>query len=170
MQALVVYESMFGNTAEVARAVADGLADHVKVTLREVSEAPRQPTDPCDLLVIGGPTHALSMSRPSTRADAVKQGAPPAVEELGIREWLDGLEGSPRHTKVVTFDTRAEKARHMPGSAAKKAARTARKHGFSMAAKKKSFYVDGITGPLEPGETTRARAWGEKLGAELSGG
>jgi flavodoxin len=168
MQALVVFESMFGNTAKVAWAIGDGLADHLDVTVREVSEAPKQLTEPYDLLVIGGPTHALSMSRPSTRADAVKQGAPAAAEQLGIREWLDGLDGSPRHTAVVTFDTRAEKARHMPGSAAKKAARVLRKHGFSLAAKKKSFYVDGITGPLEPGETTRARAWGEKLGGDLS--
>jgi flavodoxin len=168
MKALVVYESMFGNTAEVARSVADGLADHLDVTVRAVADAPAQLTEPYDLVVVGGPTHALSMSRPSTRADAVEQGAPETVKETGIREWLDGLGDGPRTALFATFDTRAEKARHMPGSAAKKAARVARKQGFSLADKKKSFFVDGMQGPLEAGETSRARAWGERLGADVA--
>jgi hypothetical protein len=39
----VVYESMFSNTEEIARAIADGLGDLLGVQLAEVSDAPREP-------------------------------------------------------------------------------------------------------------------------------
>ena len=67
MRALVVYESMFGNTEAVARAVADGLAEMHDVDLREVSQAPIAVIARVDLIVVGGPTHAFSLSRPATR-------------------------------------------------------------------------------------------------------
>ena len=76
MKALMVYESMFGNTAEIARAVSEGMAPEMDVDLREVNDAPAAVTDSVDLMVVGGPTHAFSLSRASTRADAVRQGAP----------------------------------------------------------------------------------------------
>ena len=72
MRALVVYESMFGNTEAVARAVADGLAEMHDVDLREVSQAPTEVIGRVDLIVVGGPTHAFSLSRPATRASAVR--------------------------------------------------------------------------------------------------
>src|SRR3954453_13850215 len=88
MKALLVDESMFGNTEKVARAVAAGLAESLEVELREVSTAPEQVTGLVDLIVVGGPTHAFSLSRPSTRADAVAKGAPPREPDVGVREWL----------------------------------------------------------------------------------
>ena len=91
MRALVVYESMFGNTEQVARQVADGLSGHAQVELREVSEAPAQPDELLDLVVLGGPTHAFSMSRASTREDARRQGATHGEVYTGLREWLRGL-------------------------------------------------------------------------------
>jgi hypothetical protein len=51
MKALVVYESMFGNTASIARAVADGLAAHFEVTLADVSTTPS--ASGMDLIVAG---------------------------------------------------------------------------------------------------------------------
>jgi flavodoxin len=71
----VVYESMFGNTKSVARAVADGLSERFDVDLRDVSQAPASDIGPVDLIVVGGPTHAFSLSRPATRASALEQGA-----------------------------------------------------------------------------------------------
>jgi hypothetical protein len=65
---------------------------------------------------------------------------------------------------VATFDTRVEKVRHLPGSAAKGAAKVAHRLGFKAAAKPESFYVQDVTGPLLAGELDRAQAWGERLG------
>ena len=75
MKALVVYESMFGNTEQIARAVAAGISETVDVQLSEVADAPTDPGPDVALIVAGGPTHAFSMSRENTRADAISKGA-----------------------------------------------------------------------------------------------
>ena len=166
MRTLVVYESMFGNTAEVAGAVSEGMAHEMDVDLHEVSAAPAAVTGFVDLIVLGGPTHAFSLSRPSTRADAVRQGAPAGREEVGLREWLHGLRRGPHSELVATFDTRVERVRHLPGSAAKKAAKLAHSLGYTPVAHE-SFYVADVAGPLLPGELERAREWGQSLAADL---
>jgi hypothetical protein len=168
MKALVVYESMFGNTERVARAVAAGLGRHMSVDLCEVSQAQRATHGPVDLVVVGGPTHAFSMSRQSTRADAVRQGAG-GSPSTGIREWLERLPFGPRSETVATFDTRVKKVRHLPGSAARKADRIARAHGYSPAIARASFYVSGVSGPLVPGEVDRAQDWGAELAQLVTG-
>ena len=161
MKALVVYESLWGNTEKVARAVAAGLAETAEVTVADVGALPELSAD-LDLLVAGGPTHAFSMTRASTREDAVRQGATHDPGPVGLREWLAQLPEDGPHPVVATFDTRVDKVRHLPGSAAHSAARVARRHGYS-AAGVKSFYVDDVDGPLLPGEEDRAATWGREL-------
>ncbi len=164
MKALVVYESMFGNTEQVAQANTDGLSEHVDVGLVEVTKAPPEITEPVDLIVVGGPTHAFSMTRSFTREDAFRQGASHGSKAVGVREWLGQLRRGQHSELVATFDTRVEKVRHLPGSAAKGAAKVAHRLGFKAAAKPESFYVQDVTGPLLAGELDRAQAWGERLG------
>lgn len=166
MKALVVYESMFGNTEQVARAVTSGLSEHLEVELAEVTNAPAEITESFELIVVGGPTHAFSMTRPSTREDAFKQGAAQGSTALGLREWLEHLRKGPHSELVATFDTRVAKVRHLPGSAAKGAAKVAHKLGYAAAAQAESFYVEDVSGPLLAGELDRARAWGKGLGAQ----
>ncbi len=166
MKALVVYETWFGNTAKVARAVAAGLENYLTVEVVDVLEAPDAIAELLDLVVVGGPTHAFSLSRPSTRVDAVHQGAANTRTERGLREWLEALHKGPHSELVAAFDTRVGKGRHLPGSAARKAAQLTRHSGFAAAAKPVSFYVEDLAGPLLPGELARAEAWGERLGRE----
>lgn len=166
MRALVVYESMFGNTEKVARAVAAGLADRLQVDVVDVASAPAPLTELVELVVVGGPTHAFSMTRPSTREDAVRQGAE-GVPERGVREWLAALHAGPHSERVATFDTRVAKVRHLPGSAAKAAAKGLHRLGYGSVARPESFLVEDVAGPLLPGELDRARRWGERLGAEV---
>src|SRR4051794_1781497 len=92
-RALVVYESMFGCTEEVARAIADGLLDG-GFTIRVVDVRDAEPACEIgfDLLVVGAPTHAFSLSRPRTRQDAVRQGARPGAADAGLREWLHAMD------------------------------------------------------------------------------
>ena len=90
--ALVVFESMFGNTQAVANAVADGLREQGEVRVLDVAEAPDSIPSSVDLLVVGGPTHAFSMTRANTRQSAVNQGADEdKAAQPGIREWISGL-------------------------------------------------------------------------------
>ena len=58
--------------------------------------------------------------------------------------------------------------RHLPGSAARSAARTLRREGYGRAvAPPESFWVEDVAGPLLPGEVDRARAWGRTLAASV---
>jgi flavodoxin len=165
MRGFVVYESLFGNTAQVAQAVADGMRTHVDVELHSVA-AGKLP-DEIDLLVIGGPTHAFSMSRATTRRDAVNEGAT-GDPTMGLREWMDELpEGN--DTLFAAFDTRVEMVRRLPGSAAKAAAKVARKRGYRQLTRPESFYVQDTPGPLLDGEEQRAEVWGTQLAESLVG-
>jgi hypothetical protein len=165
VRALVVYESMFGNTARIAEAIGDGLGRHLEVRLQSVTEQGGDVV--ADLLVVGGPTHAFSMSRASTRQDAVKQGAG-SDPSFGLREWLEGLPMS-EGARLATFDTRVEMVRRVPGSAAKAAAKAATKRGYRLLTRPESFYVEDTPGPLLDGEVHRAVVWGSQLGAAMVG-
>ncbi len=162
MRSVVVVESMFGNTRSVAEAVAEGLVDAEVIDVRE---APSELSADVGLVVVGGPTHAFGMSRPGTRADAGRQGA--ADPGVGIRDLVDRLRAN-EDLKVATFDTRVEKARHLPGSAARSAARSLRRAGFVLVSRPESFYVVDTPGPLVEGELERARRWGEQLARATS--
>ena len=162
MRALVVVESSFGNTRKVAEAVAVGLGPDTVVV--DVAGAPHHLDDDLDLVVVGGPTHAFGMSRPATRADAARQAGVNGSDDPGLREWIDLVEGRPR-CAVATFDTKVTKARHLPGSAAKGAAKALKARAFRVVDAPHTFYVTDTPGPLAEGELERARAWGTKLAA-----
>jgi hypothetical protein len=166
-RALVVVESMFGNTATIAAALTQGLAREMDVEVVQAASAP--PVDEgLDLLVVGAPTHAFSMPRPVTREDARRQGALAVDTGRGVREWIEDIPVGEHHPRVVTFDTRVMRTRRMPGSAARASARDLRAKGFSPLAASTSFYVDDVRGPLAEGELDRARAWGTRMASVLS--
>jgi hypothetical protein len=168
LKTVVVFESMFGNTEKLAREIGDGLAaDGARVVLVDVRHVRAEDFAACDLMVLGAPTHAFTLSRPSTRADAVRQGASESRAEVGLREWLAGVDdlfpaGAARPA-VAVFDSRIEKVQHWPGSAARKAARVLRGRGFEVLDHPVSFYVEDVRGPLVAGERERARTWAHRL-------
>lgn len=166
MRAMIVYESMFGNTRDIADAVALGLRIHdVEVTAVEVGEASAGLSGDLDLLVVGAPTHALSLSRTQTRESAAEQAEEPLVSAgTGVREWLETLpKGAGR--RVATFDTHVDKK--IPGSASKAARKRLRRLGFRPVVPAESFYVSDMQGPLVDGEVERARAWGTRLAVAI---
>lgn len=160
MSTVVVYESMFGNTRAIAEAIATGLEGAAPVTVREVGEMGPLPDD-VDLLIVGAPTHAFSMSKPATRADAATKphDGPIVSRGIGLREWIGALPAADHAVSVATFDTRVRHPR-LPGSAAKAAAKALKAHGYRVIADPETFDVHGMTGPLYPGETERATSWG----------
>ena len=112
MSALVVYESVYGNTRAVAEAIAEGLAPLGEVELRPVHEA--GDVGEAELLVVGGPTHMHGLTSSFSRRAAVKAGEedgaavePGAAEELGLRQWLADLSGERR--AAAAFDTRIDR-------------------------------------------------------------
>lgn len=163
MRALVVFESMYGNTQAVAEAIGEGLSGGMAVDVTEVGSAAAALPDDVALVVVGGPTHAFSMSRSSTRRDAADKAGHPVVSAVnGIREWLEALPAPTATVAAAAFDTRIKKPR-VPGSAAKAADKRLRRLGFRAASRPESFWVLGSEGPLDDGETARAREWGALL-------
>jgi hypothetical protein len=168
MRAVVVYESMYGNTHLVADAIAKGLANRCHVDVVPVDRADQQLLEDVDLMVVGGPTHVHGMSRSSTRqaaiADAHKPGSglnlDPGAEGPGVRDWLDTLSTLP--TSAAAFDTRVDMPVVLTGRAAKAIARRLRHHGLTPIVEPESFLVTKQN-QLEPGEADRAQQWGGLL-------
>ncbi len=172
MHALVVYESMFGNTRTIADAIAEGLhaggADTAVVAASQVTAAQVATTD---LVVVGGPTHAWSMSRPSSRRNAVEvvrkspggglkmtQGA----DAPGVREWIASLPAQQVVKSFAAFDTRRRVPLGLSGSAARAIDRRLRRLGWRQTRHPQGFYVTK-SNQLEPEEQARARGWGTDL-------
>lgn len=155
MKALVVYESYFGNTEKVARAVAEGLAAHCEVSVQKAAEVRPEELKNFDLVVVGSPTRAF---RPTEGTQALLKALPAGL--------LKGV-------KVAGFDTRMDvKAVNnviltvfagLFGYAAEPIGRALVKAGGTQADKPQGFIVLASEGPLREGELERAAAWGQKL-------
>jgi hypothetical protein len=165
MRALVVFESLYGNTAAVGEVVAGSLRSRgYDVTVGPVSKVSTTETDAVDLLIVGGPTHAHGMTRASTRkafaTDQKNTYADPTTEP-GLREWLAALPLG-RGRGAAAFDTRFDRPVLLTGSAAKGIARRLEHLGFRVIVEPESFFVTGEN-RLKDGEIERATAWAKVL-------
>ena len=168
MKALVIYESMYGNTREIAEAIAAGIGQSADVHLVPTVEADDALTENPDLVVMGGPTHVHGMSRASTRraavADASKPGrelrVDPHAEGPGLRDLLGSIKKLDAH--AAAFDTRIETAGWLSGHASKGIARRLERRGARLIAAPESFLVTKDN-HLVVGEVDRARQWGAAL-------
>jgi hypothetical protein len=165
-RALVIYESMYGNTEQIARAIGDGLAERMTVDVVEVGTARTTLAPDVWLIVVGGPTHAFGMSRPGTREAAAKEAESTLVSSgIGVREWLEGLEPPAELPVAAAYDTHVDHPkllRHV-GSAAAAITKRLEKLGIETVAEPEHFWVAGTQGPLRDGELQRAHAFGRSL-------
>jgi len=173
MRAVIVYESMYGNTHEVAQRIADGLRTGYEVALLPVHEATSAVVADADLLLVGGPTHAHGMTTSATRKSARDAAAKPGsalqlesdTDGAGLRDWFNTL-GTLPGTKAAAFDTRFDAVAVFTGHAGKGISHRLRRHRCTMVADPESFLVDKHT-VLLPGEADRAEQWGRRLAASV---
>lgn len=144
MKALVLYDSKFGNTAVVARAIAERAEARASVDIVAAKDIPASPAA-YDVVFVGGPTHKHGMS--SAMREALKRLTP---------GWMVGR-------SLAAFDTRYKGRRILTGSAAASIARAFRRAGAEILAGPESFYVDAAEGPLVAGETERAAQWADSV-------
>lgn len=171
MRAVVIYESMYGNTRAVAEAIGEGLRAAHDVAVVPVARAAPELIDGAELLVVGGPTHVHGMTRPRSREAAAeaarKPGSNVSLEEgadgPGIREWLASL--GHLHARTAAFDTRINGPAAFTGRASKGISRELDHHGGQPLVRPESFLVTKEN-LLEAGEEERARRWGEQLAGE----
>jgi hypothetical protein len=168
MHIVIVYESMFGNTRQIAESIAGGTRRYQDAKCFPVGAVDAQQVATADLLVVGAPTHAWSLSRPATRRTAAEQAAAsagglkiePSASRTGIREWLATRPMLPR--RVAVFDTRRNVPLVLSGHAGRAIGRTLRACGMELVRPPESFLVDAGNSLL-PGEWERARDWGRAL-------
>ena len=170
MRAVVVYESMYGNTHLIADAIAAGLSARFEVRVVPVSEAGADVLAGSDLVVVGGPTHGHGMSRAVSRKGAAEAAGKPGSgltldpDALGpgLRDWFGAV--GQHAVKAAAFDTRGDAPAWLSGRASKGVARELRGHGFDLVAEPESFLVSKENRLLD-GEQDHARAWGARLAA-----
>ena len=174
MRALIVYESMYGNTHVVANHIAKGLGSLYDVDVVPVEAATSDRVAHADLLVVGGPTHVHSMSSEKSRKaarDALSKpgsGArlDPNAEGEGLRDWFHEL--APVESRgAAAFDTRIDGSPLLTGRASRGIEKRLTKLGYDLVADPESFLVDKQS-QLLPGEAERAAQWAAELATSLA--
>lgn len=160
MKAVVVYESHWGNTASIARAIAEGLGPETPVLATD--EAPGSVLADADLIVAGAPVIAFRLATDSMR-ERIAEDAPDAPSEpdlthQSMRDWLERIPAG--KGLGAAFETRIHWS---PGGATGAIERGLRTAGYRRVAKGRKFFVTGTYGPLRDGELEAARVWGSEL-------
>jgi flavorubredoxin len=160
MKAVVVYESLWGNTAAIARAIADGIGPDAKALATD--EADADAIAAADLIVAGAPVMAFSLPTDEMRDSVARSEAgaptPPDLAHPSLRSWLESLPAG--HGRGAAFETRIWWS---PRGATGDIERRLERAGYPTAAKAQKFVVKDKYGPLREGELERARRWGEDL-------
>jgi hypothetical protein len=172
MSAVVVYESMFGNTRKVAEAIARGLGTQLEPVVVPSSKATPESVGGAGLVVVGGPTHMHSMSRGASRRMAGEVAAKPDSGVTlepdaagdGLREWFASL--GDIDAECAAFDTRLPGHATFTGSASKRIDQLLRRHGGRPASRPGSFIV-AKDNTIAPEELARAEQWGAELARNM---
>ncbi len=172
MGALVVFESMYGNTALVAQAIARGIGGDARAVTTDV--ATPELVSAVSLLVVGAPVHAMSLPTDDSRESAAKQSATADVradlDHPSVRAWFESLPAG--SGPAAAFDTRVRGPLGFGGNRAIE--RRLRDLGYSIAAPGEGFKVRMKSDSPErgslllEGELERAAAWGTSLAARVA--
>ena len=145
MKALIVYDSVYGNTEKIARAIAEAITPSGEVKVLRAGEANPSELESTELLIVGSPTHA---GRPTS-----------AVQDL-----LKKVPKLSQGINVAAFDTRIPtKLVGVFGYAAGRIANNLKKKGGTLIASPEGFFVTGGQGPLKEGELERAAGWAKGI-------
>lgn len=172
MKAVVIYESMYGNTHLIADAIGTGLEPIGEVAVVPVADATPEALAGADLVVVGGPTHAHGMTRASTRASAAEMAAKDDDLDLdedaegpGLRDWFDSV--GTLDVKAAAFDTRIKGPAMLTGQASKGIAKRLRQVGCSLVTGPESFLVTKENHLVDE-EEDHARRFGAELADALA--
>jgi flavodoxin len=149
-KAIIIYESRYGNTRQVAEQIAEGMRQirGTEVTLAEVEQVDLNDVVNFDAILIGTPNH---MGRPTR----------------GIRRLIDNLDKLKLdNKKVAVFDTYLSKdfekaVKKMEKQIVDKAP------GLILAAPGLSIRVDGMRGPISADELPKCKEFGVNIATRL---
>jgi flavodoxin I len=147
MKTLVVYDSQYGNTEKIAKAIGGGIGGDIKVI--RPPEVTESDLASADLLIVGSPT----------------QGGRPlkAIQDFLLALPTTSVKGK----KVGAFDTRVPATWvKIFGFAAGRIGRAIKGKGGTLVLPPEGFYVTGTKGPLKDGELERAAGWGKRVASQ----
>ncbi len=163
MKVCVIFDSVFGNTEQIARAVAAALENRGDVEVLRAGSADARQLGRYELLIVGSPTQRFRPIKP-------------------VSDLLSGIPaGGLKGVQVAAFDTRLTLAQIQKtpvllffvrlfghsAYAAKPIADALVRKGGQLIAPPEGFFVQDMQGPLVEGELARATRWAEKVGAAL---
>ena len=146
MKVLIIYDSVFGNTEQIAQAIGNALGSQKDVEILRVSNVKPEQLMGLELLIVGSPTHG---GRPTS----------------AIQDFLNKVsEPAIRGTNVAAFDTRfSTRLVRIFGYAAGRIADSLKRNGGTLIVSPEGFFVKGKEGPLKEGEIERAASWAKVI-------
>lgn len=151
MKGIVVYQSKWGNSRQIAEAIAKGLADTGHEAEVKTVASTGTPDPGLDFIVVGGPTRAARAYGP--------------IKRFAKRELEEGWAGK----RFATFGTGASVYAGKPSvQASEKLSEILEANGLVPIAPPFKAGVEGMHGPLAEGEIERAEQFGKELGTKLS--
>ena len=154
MKTLVLYDSVFGNTAQVAKAIAAALGEDTG--LHKVDEASLEMLNGVELLVVGSPTRGFKPTEAT--ANFLKSIPAGALNDVRVAAFDTRVDVREVNSKVLTFMV------NIFGYAAKPVADKLKSKGGKPVGTAEGFIVLDREGPLKEGELERAAAWAKGLG------
>ena len=146
MKVLIGYDSVFGNTEQVAQAIGNALGSQEDVEILQASNVKTEQLTGLKLLIVGSPTHG---GRPT-----------PVIQDFLNRVSEPAIKG----INVVAFDTRlSTRLVGIFGYAAGRIADSLKRKGGTLIASPEGFFVKGKEGPLKEGELERAASWAKVI-------
>ncbi len=146
MKTLIIYDSVYGNTEKIARAIGEGIALSGEIKIVRPDEVNLSELTSFDLLIVGSPTQGGR--------------ATPALQEFLNKIPANALQ----NINVAAFDTRVKNfIAKLFGYAAGRIADSLKDRGGQLAVPPEAFIVMGTKGPLKEGEVERATAWAKGI-------
>jgi flavodoxin I len=152
---IIIYESFFGNTEQIAKAIGEGLGTAAEVKIIKVGDVKPENLKEADLLIVGSPTRAF---RPSPGTSKFLKNIPSNSSQ--------GKKAAAFDTRISMEDTPSRFLRFMEnmfGYAAEPISKKLRKNGAEIIIAPEGFCVKDTKGPLKEGELERAKKWGTQI-------
>lgn len=155
MKALIIYDSFFGNTEQIAKAIGNSLATQADIKILRVNEVKPERLQGLDLLLVGSPTRAF-------KATAAAYNFINSIPRKGLK----GVKTAAFDTRIPLADIHSSVGSFFIkrfGYAAGKIAKQLHKKGGDALVPPEGFGVKESEGPLKEGELLRAEQWAAEI-------
>jgi flavorubredoxin len=145
MNSLVIFDSTYGNTEQLARTISEALRQFGHSQAVHIGQEQISALEDRHLLVLGSPTQRWHAT-------------------AAVHLFLQSVPAATLKDKLVAlFDTRYDQAQWLTGSAAADMAKDLKKLGLRPILSPQSFFVASREGPLLADELERAKIWAAEL-------